>query len=120
MKKILIIEDDLQLQLLYQDLLKNEGVDILLAINGQQGLHMATMHHPDLVLLDLMLPSGYSGIDVLRKLKEDPKLSDIPVLVLSNLDSETSTAISLGAAEYFVKANTAVDDIVKAIREYLQ
>lgn len=119
MKKILIIEDDLQLQLIYQDLLKNLQVEILLAITASQGLHLAKTYHPDLILLDLMLPSGFTGLDLLKELKGDQELVNIPVIVLSNLDSERAKAMDIGASEYLVKANTLSDDVVKTIEKYL-
>lgn len=80
------------------------------------GLKMAERLHPDIVLLDLILPK-MSGFDFLRDIKAMPHLKDIPVVVLSNLDDQTDKerALELGAADYFVKANTDLSMLTKKI-----
>lgn len=119
MKKILIVEDDLHLQVIYQESLKPLGAEVLLAITGQQGLQMAKEHKPDLVILDIMLPLGLNGFDVLEQLKRDPELKNIPVVVLTNLDSERKTALDIGAVDYLVKANTSIQDVVTCVKQLL-
>lgn len=117
MKKILIIEDDLHVRSIYQESFARLGIEILLAITSQQGLALAKEQHPDLILLDIMLPFGQNGFDVLEQLKRDPGLKHIPVIVLTNLDSERKSAMDIGAVDYLVKANTSIDDVVSRVKQ---
>lgn len=119
MKKILIVEDDLHLQVIYQESLAPLGAEVLLAITGAQGLQMAKEKKPDLIILDIMLPLGMNGFDVLEQLKRDPELKNIPVVVLTNLDSERKTALDIGAVDYLVKANTSIADVVARVKTLL-
>lgn len=82
MKKILVVEDEATQILLLQMRLKEEGFQVITAMNGKDGLRKASEELPDLVLLDVVLP-GMSGIDVCIALQADPKTSDIPVLLLT-------------------------------------
>ncbi len=119
MKKILIIEDDLHLQSIYKESFGPLGVEILVATTGTQGLQIAREHHPDLIILDIMLPSGLNGFDVLEQLKRDEGLKAIPVVVLTNLDSERKTALDIGAVDYLVKANTSIQNVVARVKGLL-
>lgn len=119
MKKILIIEDDQQLQAIYKESFAKLGAEILLATTGAEGLKLAKAHKPDLIILDIMLPSGLNGFDVLEEMKRDPELKDIPVVVLTNLDSERKSAMDIGAVDYIVKANTSIEDVVARVQKLL-
>ena len=117
--KIFHIEDDLQLQVNYQENFQKLGVEVLLAITGAQGLQLAKEQKPDLILLDIMLPLGLNGFDVLESLKRDPELKNIPVIVITNLDSERKTAMDIGATDYIVKANTSLEDVISRVKQLL-
>ena len=67
-----------------------------------------------------MLPGGLNGFDVLEKIESDPLTKSIPVIVLTNLDSEEQVAKKIGAKKYFVKSNTTTIDVVQAAMSYLQ
>src|SRR5258708_48782 len=116
MKKILIVEDDEQVSKLYQESLTNEGFKVTIAATGGQGLTLLKTDKPDLVILDIMLPGGMNGFDVLEQMKKDIDLKNIPVLVLTNLDSERKVALEIGAADYLVKAHTAIDQVVAKVK----
>jgi len=122
MKKILFIEDESALQKTFGDLLKGEGYEVVPALNGELGLNLAgdPGNEPDLIMLDLILPKIH-GFDVLKKLKENEKTKDIPVIVLTNLEGMTDIekAIELGATTYLVKANYTLEEIVEKIRKIL-
>jgi len=115
-KKILIIEDDKFLRELISQKLLKEGYDIIEATDGEKGIENANKEKPDLVLLDLILP-GIDGFEVLAKLKADPKLSDIPVIILSNLGQKTDIekGIEMGAVDYLIKAHFTPGEIVEKI-----
>lgn len=119
MAKILIVEDDSQLQIIYQKKFTKEGHEVYVATTGQEGLTIAQTKIPDIVLLDVMLPGGQNGFDVLEQIKRNPALTKIPVLMLTNLDTEQQTAMSIGASDYIVKANTSLDNMVNIVNKYL-
>lgn len=115
-KKILLIDDDVVLQRIYKDRLVNEGLDLISSTTGQDGLLQAKNAKPDLILLDVMLPEGMNGFDVLEQLRRDPNLSHIPIIMLTNLDSEEKTAQSLGVVDYINKAATSLDLIMQKVK----
>ncbi len=120
MAKILIVEDDSQLQIIYQKKLSREGNDVYVATTGQEGLQLAKSNIPDIILLDVMLPGGQNGFDVLEQIKRDPHLSHIPILILTNLDTEQETAMSIGASDYIIKANTSLDEMVQKVNKFVK
>ncbi len=112
-KKILLIEDDTFLaDLLSQNFVK-EGLVHEVASDGESGLLKAKAMLPDLILLDITLPR-IDGYEVLRRLKEDPVLAKCPVIILSNLSQkeEIDKGLALGAADFLVKANVYIGEIV--------
>jgi CheY-like chemotaxis protein len=121
MKKILFIEDESALQKTFGDLLKDEGYQMISALDGEVGLRLAEIEKPDLILLDLILPKIH-GFEVLKKLKENEETKDIPIIVLTNLEGigDLEKAIELGATTYLVKANYSLEEVVKKIRKALE
>lgn len=119
MGKILIIEDDKFLKDLLSRKLKREKIEIITAIDGEEGLKKIKAKKPSLVLLDLILP-GMNGFDVLKKIKEDPKISKVPVIVLSNLGQkeDISRALELGANDFLVKAHFTLGEITRRVKKY--
>ena len=105
-KKILIVEDDEALQKILQLLLEN-SYDITLAMNGKQGLEMATSQHPDLILMDVMMPE-MDGLEVLRRLKEDDAMARVPVILITAKigDENIYGGYQLGADYYIPKPFT--------------
>ena len=84
-KTVLLVEDDADIRDSLQDILEDEGFDVIPAANGKQAIDFLTLNDPigaDLVILDLLMPM-VSGWEVLERMTADPRLSDIPVLVLS-------------------------------------
>jgi CheY-like chemotaxis protein len=82
MKRLLIVDDELAIVEALQDILAVEGYDVATAFNGVDGLQRMAGSRPDLVLLDLMMPV-MDGREMLRRMREDPQLSGIPVVVMS-------------------------------------
>lgn len=120
MKKILFIEDESALQKTVSAAFEQEGIEIISAVDGEIGLRLAQEKNPDLILLDLILPK-MDGFEVLKALKSDPAYSHIPIVVLTNLESnaDVERALSLGAKSYLVKANYALPQMVEKIKEFL-
>ena len=121
MKKILFIEDEAALQKTLGESLRNKGYEVQSATDGEVGLRLATTIHPDLVLLDLVLPKIY-GLDVLKKMRQSKEAKDIPVIILTNLENigEVEKAVELGATTYLIKANYNLDEIIKKIENLLK
>lgn len=119
-KKILFVEDEPSLQKAVSEILVQEGFKVLTASDGEEGLKMARQQ-PDLVLLDLILPKK-DGFEVLKEMKEDEKMKNIPVIVLTNLEGtgDVEKALELGATTYLVKANYELEDVLTKIKEFLK
>ncbi len=121
MKKILIVEDDKFLRELMARKLEKEGYEISEAVDGEEGFKKAQTEKPDLILLDLILP-GMDGFEVLTKVKDDPNLSQIPVIVLSNLGQkeDVERGLKLGAIDYLIKAHFTPGEIIEKVRAVLK
>jgi two-component system phosphate regulon response regulator PhoB len=104
MAKILIVEDEPDLQQVLEFNLKQAGHDVFATKLGQEGMRFAREHRPDLVLLDLMLPDT-SGIEVCRALKENPGTKSIPVLMVTARGEEIDRVVGfeIGADDYVTK-----------------
>ena len=116
-KKILAIEDDTFLLSLLSGKLAESGYKVITASTGADGLAKARIEHPDIVLLDVMLPD-LSGFDVLEQLKTDGSTQMIPVILLSNLGGrdEIDRGKALGATSYLIKANIVPDELAEVIK----
>ena len=119
-KKILFVEDEPALQKTFGDILKQEGYEMLSALDGQKGLELAKSEKPDLILLDLVLPKMH-GFEVLKSLKEDEATQDIPIIVLTNLEAmgDVEKALEMGATTYLVKASYSLEEVVQKIKKAL-
>ena len=120
-KTILIIEDDKFLRELIAKKLIKEEYNISEAIDGEEGMKKIAEEKPDLILLDLILP-GIDGFEVMSRMKEDPSLSQIPIIILSNLGQkeEIERGINLGAKDYLIKAHFTPGEIIEKIKAALK
>ncbi len=120
-KKILIVEDEMSLLTLLTDKFEREGFSTFQALDGEEGFTLALKEHPDLILLDLILPK-MNGVTMLEKLREDQWGKDARVIVLSNLsDSEKiAECMKHGIAEYLVKSDWKMNDIIRKVKERLE
>jgi len=87
-KRVLVVDDELDMRTFITTLLETSGFKPLSAEDGIQGLEIARRNKPSLVILDIMMPKE-SGITMYRELKNDPKLKDIPVIMLSAISKKT-------------------------------
>ncbi len=101
---ILVVDDEADLLELIEYNLQREGYNVLTAENGQEGLRLARKHHPDLIILDIMMPR-MTGIDVVRQLKESTDLRKTPVMFLTaRADEETEIeGLDVGADDFLQK-----------------
>lgn len=119
-KKILIIEDDLTLRNALTEFLEADNFTVVVASDGEEGLALIGEIKPDLVLLDIILPKK-NGFEVLKEMKSDNEVSDIPVMLLTNLGSldDIEKALALGATTYLVKGDYQIKEIVEKIKNIL-
>jgi DNA-binding response OmpR family regulator len=116
--KVLIVEDEKMLADALGLKLKNEGYAIFYAENGQAGLDMAIANKPNIVLLDLMMPV-MNGKQMLQKLREIPEFKNLPVIILTNAgeaDNIKETKFYYNAADFLIKSNVSIDDIVNKVK----
>lgn len=102
--RILVVDDNEMNCELLRDLLSEEGYEVSTALGGEEALSAARNQHPDLVLLDMMMPY-VSGEDVIKAMQDDPQLEDIPVILITARASEDDRlfGLSLGADDYLAK-----------------
>jgi len=117
-KSILLVEDDEFLAELYATKLNLEGFEVALASDGEKGLKLIKEKQPDLILLDIILPK-MDGFEILKKIKTDKSLKDIPVILLTNLSQkdEVQKGLDLGATDYLIKAHFMPSEVVKKIKQ---
>lgn len=118
---VCIIDDDVNIQEIYSLKFESEGFETLSATDGADGLALVRSRHPDIILLDIQMPVK-DGVWVLEALKNDPSLSRIPVIVLSNQDGQDSFK-RIGELDatrfYLVKSLTTPQKAVDVVREIL-
>lgn len=118
-KTILIVDDELALLDALTDKFTREGFIVLGAKNGLEGLTSALKNHPDLILLDIIMPV-MDGTTMLAKLREDPWGKDAKVIMLTNLSEvEKVTSQLRGIYDYIVKSDWALKDVVNKVKERL-
>ena len=121
MKKVLIIEDDPFLSEMYAAKLSQSGFQSDVASDGKIGIAKIKADKPDLILLDIVLPK-MDGFELLKKIKSDQAIKDIPVMLLTNLGqkNEIEKGLALGAEEYIIKAHFTPTAVVVKVKEILK
>lgn len=119
--KILVVEDDVMLNKIYQTKLGILGYQVSAAFDGEEGLNKMVSENPHIVLLDLMLPKK-SGFEVLEAAKQNLKVARVPVIILSNLgqESDIKRGMELGAVDFLVKSNIKLESVIQKVENILQ
>lgn len=119
--KILIVEDEEFLLDLYDKKLEEVGFEVVKAKNGIEGLSLAQLELPDLILLDILMPQ-IDGYEMLEKIKAGSKTKNIPVIIFSNLSQreEIEKGLELGAKDFIIKTNVTPTEMVTKVKEYLK
>lgn len=116
-RTVLIIEDEEPLQEIYSKILNDAGIDTLVASTGEEGLTLALENHPDVLLVDVMLPDT-DGHDVVRKLRHDKWGKTATVIFLTNRTDAESIfkAVEHGGDEYIIKAHVTNAELLNKVR----
>ena len=119
--KVLIVEDDVMLNKIYQTKLGIVGYKVFAAYDGEEGIKKMEEAVPNIVLLDLMLPKK-NGFEVLETVKQNIKLNHLPVIILSNLGQgdDIERGKALGADDFLVKSNVKLEMVLEKIEQVLQ
>jgi two-component system phosphate regulon response regulator PhoB len=119
-KRILLVEDDRFLRRACEASLRQRGLTVTTAADGEEGLRLARSERPDLILLDMLMPK-LSGLEVLRALRGDAETRNVPVLILSNSSREQDIAevTTLGVSGYFVKSNLSLQELGELVGRLL-
>lgn len=120
-KKILIVEDEVTVFNALKDKLSINGFEVLEAKNGKEGLSIALREHPDLILLDIIMPK-MGGITMMENLRSDSWGAKVPIIILTNLNSDDSIIKAIEDNKpsfYLVKSDWNINDIVIKVRELL-
>lgn len=119
MSKVLLIEDDQVLQEMYHDKFTHDGFEIQIAENGKGGIDKIKSFHPDVVLLDLILPD-ITGFSILDAVKADTEINNIPIIVLTNIYADGEDLVkNKGVKAFILKANTTPEDIVEKVKNLI-
>lgn len=120
MAKIQLVEDDFNLRDIYSARLAAEGYTMVTASDGEEALATAVREHPDLIILDVMMPK-ISGFDVLDILRSTPETKSTRVIMMTALSQETDRqrGEALGVDKYLVKSQVTLEDVVGVVKQVL-
>jgi len=119
--RILVVEDDHDLNKAYCIILRHEGHEVVEAFDGKEALEQLNDFQPDLILLDLLMPV-MGGLEFLKKWNLPKKHSDVKVLIFTNMENspEVSEAYKLGAHRCIIKSWTAPHNLARVVSDSLQ
>jgi DNA-binding response OmpR family regulator len=120
-KKVLIIDDDNNLRRVLTDKLNLSGFETIAALNGKEGLDKALEFHPDVILLDILMPV-MNGQQMLKELREDEWGKNARVIMLTVIEDATSIAQAVedGSLAYLVKTNETMDEVVEKVKAMIK
>jgi DNA-binding response OmpR family regulator len=118
-KKILIVDDEPNIVISLEFLMKKEGFEVAVAVDGDEALAKVASFNPDLVLLDVMMPKK-SGFEVCETLRADPERAGLRIIMLTakGRDTEVAKGIAMGANAYITKPFSTKDLVVR-VKEIL-
>ncbi len=118
-KTVMIVEDDLLHMKLFNDILETQGYDTLRTTDGNSAVDLARDHHPDLILLDIRLPF-VSGLEIVKRLKNESDLKDIPVLAVTAMADETDRNEFLNRGfDGLLPKPITIPNFLKTVSEFL-
>lgn len=120
---ILIVEDDDVFIKALRIKFEKEAYQVLVGRDGEEGLSIALQQHPDVMLVDIIMPK-MDGMEMLGKLREDTWGRSVPVIVMTNISTDTNqqidNVISTQPSYYLIKSNTDIEEVVDKVKELLK
>ncbi len=120
MSKILLVEDDFSLRDIYSARIQADGHTVVTASDGEEALAVAMREHPELIILDVMMPK-ISGFDVLDILRSTPETKTTKVIMMTALsqDTDRKRGEALGVNKYLVKSQVTLEDVMQSVKSVL-
>jgi CheY-like chemotaxis protein len=119
---LLIVEDDEVFIKALQIKFEKENYEVLIGKDGFEGLSIALDKHPDIILLDIIMPK-MDGMEMLKKLREDPWGKSTPVVIMTNIGADSNqqinNVIATNPSYYLIKSNTDIEEVVEKVKELL-
>ena len=125
MAKILIIDDDPDFNYVVQMVLEAHGFEVDTATTPEKGISKVLSTEPDLVVLDVMMPTGYEGFDVAREIREEHNLTELPIIILTNVHNVREVPYRFAPDEDYLPVDVFLDKpvdpeaLVEIIKEML-
>ena len=121
MKKILIVDDQLEVRELVEVTMRIGDYQILKAQSGEEAIEMVKAERPDLIIMDVMMPGGMDGLETTRILRNDPETKEAKIIMLTakGQQAEIEKGIEAGADDYFVKPFSPLE-LMKKVEEFLE
>ncbi len=121
-KLVLIVEDEAPMLQALTDTFKNAGFNVIKAENGEIGLSTALSKHPDLIVMDILMPE-LDGMSLIKRLRQDDWGNNVPVIILTNVNPATDTIlqsiIDSKPAYFLIKSNVSLEDILDKAKDAL-
>ena len=120
MKKILIVDDQLEVRELVEVTMRVGDYQVLKAQSGEEAIEIVKAEKPELIIMDIMMPGGMDGLEATHILKNDPETKDCKIIMLTakGQQSEREKGIEAGADDYFVKPFSPLD-LIRKVEEFL-
>jgi two-component system alkaline phosphatase synthesis response regulator PhoP len=118
--KILVVEDERLMAEMYRDRFSQKGYQVFWARDSEEAFELAKKEKPDLILLDILLPTD-NGIALLKRIREDPSISKLKVIAFSNYDEirTKKEAFKLGVEDYLIKTQYTPNQLLDKVKQYL-
>jgi DNA-binding response OmpR family regulator len=118
---VLLVEDEASASLVLEKALLDEGLDVLTASDGAEGLKLALSHHPDLILADLLMPH-MGGMEMIREIRKDAWGANVAIIILTNVSDVNllEEAIDQETFYYIMKGDTSLSEIVAKVKSQLK
>ena len=119
---LLVVEDDEVFYTALQIKFEKENYEVEVGKDGEEGLSLALKKHPDIILLDILMPR-MNGMELLKKLREDSWGKTVPVVIMTNIstdnDQQINNVIDTQPSYYLIKSNTDIEEVVDKVKELL-
>lgn len=112
MERILVVEDDPDVQGILKTILSKEGYEVNMAGTGREAFILAKESHPDLILTDFLMP-GMNGVELCESLKKEINTKDIPIIMVTAYPSEKEKGLSAGAVDFVIKPIEKIDLLLR-------